>query len=51
MRGFRRKAKPIIVDDEEYHWGKKRRGLRVLLWLIALASIAALVLIYLASPV
>jgi len=49
VRGFKRKINPIFVE-EDYDWGKKRRGKRVLLWLAVIVVIAGLALVYLANP-
>lgn len=50
MRMFKRKINPIFVEDEQYNWGERRGGLRVLLLVMFLSVVASLVLILSALP-
>lgn len=50
MRMFKRKINPIFVEDEQYNWGERRSGLRVLLAVMFLGVLVALVLILSSLP-
>lgn len=50
MRMFKRKTNPIFVEEEQYNWGERRSGLRVLLAVMFVGVIAVLVVIFAAMP-
>lgn len=50
MRMFKRRINPIFVEEEQYNWGERRSGLRILLLLLFIGVLAALSLIVSAMP-
>ncbi|MDP2378885.1 MAG: hypothetical protein Q8M35_00090 [Pseudohongiella sp.] len=46
MGFFKRKVNPIFVEDEQYQWGGKRRGLRVVLIVLFCAIVIALIVFF-----
>lgn len=50
MRMFKRRINPIFVEEEQYNWGERRSGLRILLFLLFIGVLAALSLIVSAMP-
>ena len=51
MRMFKRRINPIFVEEEQYNWGERRSGLRVLLLLMLVGVVAGLAMILSAFPV
>ena len=50
MRGFKRKINPIFVEDDQYDWGKKRTGRRLLICMIVVLVVTGLLMLFFASP-
>lgn len=50
MRGFKRKINPIFVEDDQYDWGRKRTGKRILLFMILLLVVTGLLMVFFANP-
>lgn len=50
MRMFKRRINPIFVEDEQYNWGERRSGMRVLLFLLFVGVLAGLMLVMSAIP-
>ena len=51
MGFFKRKVNPIFVEDEQYQWGGKRRGLRVLLLTLFSVVIIGLIVVFATLPI
>jgi hypothetical protein len=51
MSMFKRKVNPIFVEEEQYNWGERRNGLRVLSAVVLVGVFATLVLILSAVPI
>jgi hypothetical protein len=47
---FKRKMNPIFVEDEQYHWGQRRSGLRALVAVLLLGVLAGLVMMLSVMP-
>lgn len=47
---FKRKINPIFVEDEQYNWGERRSGLRILLVLVLAGGLTGLVLLLSGLP-
>lgn len=45
---FKRRINPIFVEEEQYLWGRKRKGLRIVIVVILLFVLAGLGLAFLA---
>jgi hypothetical protein len=43
MKFFRRKVNPIFIEDEQYRWGKKRRGFRAFMIVLSCVVVIALI--------
>ncbi|GEM_PF-1057246 len=46
MRLFKRKVNPIFVEDEQYQWGGKRRGWRIVTTVISCAIVIMLIMFF-----
>lgn len=46
MKFYRRKMNPIFIEDEQYHWGQKRRGVRILLFVLSVVVVIALIVFF-----
>jgi hypothetical protein len=51
MSMFKRKINPIFVEEEQYNWGERRSGLRVLSAVVLVGVFAALVVMLSALPI
>jgi hypothetical protein len=46
MKFFRRKVNPIFIEDEQYRWGKKRRGLWAFMIVLSCLVVIALIVFF-----
>lgn len=46
MKFFRRKVNPIFIEDEQYRWGKKRRGLWAFMVVLSCVVVIALIVFF-----
>lgn len=51
MGFFKRKVNPIFVEDEQYQWGGKRRGLRLVLLILFSVIVISLIVIFATLPI
>jgi hypothetical protein len=50
MKFFRRKINPIFIEDEQYHWGGKRRRLRNVFLILTAVAVVALIVFFATLP-
>lgn len=46
MGFFKRKVNPIFVEDEQYQWGGKRRGWRIVTIIISCVIVITLIVFF-----
>lgn len=46
MKFFRRKVNPIFIEDEQYRWGKKRRGFQAFMIVLSCLVVIAMIVFF-----